>query len=172
MSDEELMNSYNEGELIAFETLYKRHGPKVLGFLKAKGCVAPDELMQEVFLKLHKNRTQYAAQYPFLPWFFTLVRNVWLDSLKKSENQIESKKSDLAYAEGIAAENVSTDLRELAFLNHLPSDQKRAIELRYLSEWSFEQIARELQTTPQNVRQLVSRGIKKIKNVVGFKDEL
>ena len=52
-------------------------------------------------------------------------------------------------------------------LQGLPSNQRRAIELRYLSEWSFEQIAREMKTSPVNIRQMISRGIKKLRSGIG-----
>jgi DNA-directed RNA polymerase specialized sigma subunit len=50
-------------------------------------------------------------------------------------------------------------------LEVLPQFQKEAIELRYQKDLSFSEIAKHLETSPSNVRQLISRGIKKLKQI-------
>jgi RNA polymerase sigma factor (sigma-70 family) len=44
--------------------------------------------------------------------------------------------------------------------------QQKAIELRYAQDLSFQEIAKKLETSPSNVRQLVSRAVKQLKAVV------
>lgn len=46
----------------------------------------------------------------------------------------------------------------------LSDSQKQAIEFRFQDDLSFEQIAERLQTSPANVRQLVSRGLRRLKS--------
>lgn len=51
-------------------------------------------------------------------------------------------------------------------LEKIPSkDQQKAIHLRYFEDWSFEEIAEKLKTTPMNSRKLVSRGLKQLKEI-------
>ena len=59
---------------------------------------------------------------------------------------------------------ISSEYDLSAALSGLPHIQRRAIELRYMNEWSFEKIAEEMSTTPENSRQIISRGIKKIRS--------
>lgn len=171
-SDEDLMVLYQNGSHDAFVCLYQRHSGRVFAYLKLKVSVeVAQDLLQEVFMKMHRSREQYSAQYPFLPWIFTIARNALFDLLKNSETKLE-KASLISetildrLSEG-ADSLISTSEHDLtAALGSLPSQQKRAVELRYLSDWSFEQIAEEMKTTPENTRQIVSRGIKKIRSLI------
>lgn len=161
------MLQYCDGDSMAFEALYERHSGRLLGFFQKKQIPSPSDLLQETFLKLHGSRNQYNPQYPFLPWLFTIARNALLDSLRKSalENKRFAKIENL---ENIAVqEKIESFTPKLSSATStLPARQKIAIELRYLEEWSFEDIAKKLNTSPDNVRQLTSRGIKALKNLL------
>ena len=163
------MRLYQGGDFFAFELLYKRHSGRVFDYLKRKSSpeVAKD-LTQEVFEKLHKSRSKYDPQYPLLPWIFTISRNAFFDFCKRAETRIvHASSSDEILLGSIAAPGpavASIDLPQT--LESLPALQRRAIELRYLQDWSFEQIAKDLETTEDNARQLISRGLKKVRKLV------
>ena len=53
----------------------------------------------------------------------------------------------------------------------LSANQRKAIELRYGEDFSFEEIALSLNTTASNVRQLVSRALKKMKKYFDIRDK-
>jgi RNA polymerase sigma-70 factor (ECF subfamily) len=163
-SDEELMALYQSGDYAAFEILFERHSGRVLQYLKGKvSQEAANDLLQETFLKIHRSRNQYQPQYPFLPWLFTIVRNNLRDFLKSSDQRAVRAELDL---ESLPPKmhSVTSEHDLSAALSGLPHIQRRAIELRYMNEWSFEKIAEEMNTTPENTRQIVSRGIKKIRS--------
>lgn len=167
LSDEGLMDLYQKGDFPAFQEIYLRHSKRVYQYLKVKtnSVESAQDLMQEVFEKLHHNRDKYNSQFPFLPWVFTISRNTLLDHYKKAESKLVKNS---VFEEGIfekLAEPALVDSHQdfSEILKDLSPTQKRAIELRYLSDWSFNQIARELSTSEENIRQLISRGIKKLK---------
>jgi len=167
LSDEELMSLYQMSDYFAFEILYKRHSGKIYEYLKKKvGVDTAQELLQETFATLHKARDKYDSQYPFLPWIFTVTRNALFDYFKRAETQVSKNSSSSEFLSlsgelSIPEFGGASELKDI--LSLLPENQKRAIELRYLSDWSFERIAKEIETSPQNVRQLISRGLKRIK---------
>lgn len=173
LSDEELMILYQSGDFAAFEILYRRHSGRVFEYLKKKVEVrTAQELLQETFEKLHKSRAKYNAQYPFLPWLFTISRNALFDFFKTAETKLSSSSNSspilLENLVAVVAESHSPhDLSQI--LDLLPQQQKRAIELRYLHDWSFEKIAVDIKTSETNVRQIISRGLKKIRMAVGGK---
>lgn len=168
LSDEELMSLYQSGNYLAFEVLYQRSSGKVFQYLKGKvSAEVAQDLLQEIFIKIHKARGQYSTQYPFLPWLFTISRNTLFDYFKsavvnRKSNEISLNESGINHSD-VAPVSLDHDIDLTMALGHLPENQRRAIELRYLSEWSFEKIADEIKTTPMNVRKLVSRGIKKLR---------
>lgn len=168
-SDEELMGLYQAGDYSAFELIYSRHSDRVFEYLKKRTSFeTAKDLLQEIFLKVHRSRNQYSPQYPFLPWLFAISRNVLFDFFRLNENRVsQASTTDLAY--DLAADlksEVGSSALTLA-LAKLPEPQRRAIEFRYLGDWSFEKIAKEMEITPLNARQIVSRGVKKLRSKLG-----
>jgi RNA polymerase sigma factor (sigma-70 family) len=174
LSDEDLMSLYQSGEAEAFAILYQRHAGRLLAFLQSKA--APElarEVLQESFFKLHRARHQYSPQLPFLPWLFTIARNALVDALRGKAHQISGASKPLEEFPLVAPEESRAESsREVDFsavLRSLPEAQRRAIELRYLKDWSFEEIASDLATSPGNVRQMVSRGLRRLRRILGGK---
>lgn len=171
LPDEELMTLYQSGDADAFEALYRRHSGRVLAYLqKRTDSQAANDLLQEIFLKLHKVRHQYLAQYPFLPWLFAITRNALVDSFRLKESRVsEETKETLEFAAPAHGSTWTENLVEA--LQSLPARERRAIELRYQSDWTFEQIASEMKTSQVNVRQIISRGIRKLRSHGGMSNE-
>lgn len=178
-SDEELMEMYRmekdqTSSKLAFEILFKRHSGRVSGYLKKRlsNSKEAQDLVQEVFLKLHRSRHQYNSSLPFSPWLFSITRSVWLDGIKKrkieqiTDNEILEK----IVAPSQMLENSSLEL-DISVLKELPVTQKEAVSLRVIDESTFEEIALKLSTSPENARQLVSRGLKKLKLLLSLKKE-
>jgi RNA polymerase sigma-70 factor (ECF subfamily) len=168
LSDEELMVFYQNGDFVAFEILYNRHSGRIYQYLKKKVSTneIAQDLLQEVFSKIHKSRNSYNKQFPFLPWVFTVARNTAFDFFKLQETKITTK-SDTSpeLLNSLVGDNCQYESDPVLgrMLEKLPQVQKHVIERRYLDEWSFERIASDVGTSEENVRQLISRGIKKLR---------
>ena len=165
LSDELLMQSYQHGDIMAYETLYFRHSKRVYAYLQKRvGKDQSADLLQEVFLKLHNSKHLFNNDLPFLPWLFTISKSVCIDAIRKN-----SKMKSVTFDENF---DLAIDVNNEPKLHHLnemignlPKDQQSAIALRYLEEWSFQDIATKLGTTPENSRKIISRGIKKLKTL-------
>ena len=158
------MVAYQLGEAEAFEELYSRHSPKVLGYLRKKvqsEALARD-IFQATFFKLHKSRSRYNAAFPFAPWLFTICRSELLDALKKPHMSREALVAEVPDAESLPAEE-----QPAISLMGLPASQREAVEMRYQKEYSFEEIASALNTSPSNARQLISRALRSLKGIYG-----
>lgn len=161
-TDEELMHLYLQAHTPAFNELYTRHAGRLLGYLKKKvSTEIAEDLVQDVFARMHAAKHTYNESYLFLPWIFTIARNTLLDYYKRAETRVASASQELN--EDIATTDTAVDLDTAALLQVLPPQQKRIFELRYLNEWSFEQIANETSLSESNVRKIISRGIKSLK---------
>lgn len=161
-TDEELMIAYQLGEAEAFTALYARHAPRVLGFLRkrVKSEAMARDVFQATFLKLHKSRARYDSAFPFVPWLFTICRSELLDALKRPSAREEILVEKMP-------EPAAHEKAELAEVNFggLTAAQKEAVELRYGRDFSFEEIARHLNTSLSNARKLVSRAILLLREV-------
>lgn len=173
-SDEDLMEYYKMGEVVAFEFLFERHSGKVLSYL-SKRLQAPKEaqdLLQEVFFKLHRSRHQYNRTLPFTPWLFSITRSMWIDFLKKrrledaTDPEVIDKLAQVTSGLGSSEPSFGKEI-----LEGLPANQKEAVGLRIYDEATFDEIALRLSTSPENARQLVSRGLKRLKQIWGNREE-
>lgn len=169
-SDEYLMKEYQRGNKLAFELLYYRYSGKVNGYLykRLADPMIADELFQTVFLKLHQARSKYSASFPFLPWLFTICKNTLIDHYKKSKIvceyniEVDSIEAPIMFPQVKDSNRISEIIPSAAVL---PVNQQKAIELRYLENNSFAEISKTLNTSTVNVRQLVSRGVRRL-NVI------
>lgn len=172
LSDEELMVLYQQGRMDAFNLLYERHSARVYGYLRKKirNSAEVSDVFQAVFMKVHRSRGLYNSEFPFLPWLFTVARTVLLDAARKDGKQGH------VIAMGDEFEAEATTLTEpidvaVHGLETLPLQQRQAIDLRYREDQSFEEIAQTLNTSPANVRQLISRGIRQLRKLAGVRGD-
>jgi RNA polymerase sigma-70 factor (ECF subfamily) len=161
-TDEVLMTEYRLGDDSAFAILYERHSTKVFGFLRAKTSsdVLARDIFQTTFLKLHSTRGRYQPGLPFLPWIFAICRNELIDTMRKKSRNLEDATEWLP--EFPAEEPTESQTVSLA---ELPEAQRKAVELRYQDDLAFEAIATKLNTSSENARQLVSRGVKALRRI-------
>lgn len=167
------MESYKMGETIAFELLFERHSGRVQGYLQKK-LSSPKEaqdLVQEVFFKLHRSRHQYNGTLPFSPWLFSITRSIWLDHLKKRNFEDATDQGKLEALQPVVHMSRVSDAAGLEILDQLSPSQKEAVGLRVFDEATFEEIATRLSTSPENARQLVSRGLKKLREIWGSRKD-
>lgn len=168
MRDEELMKAYQQGDIQAFEILYGRYSPRVYGYLlkRLSDRMITDDVFQAVFLKLHKVRHQYNPSLPFKPWLFTICHTVLLDNLRAMARHPRFQELD----ENFAVLNKDGAVKNTLNLESLNADQRTAIEMRYYHGLSFEEIARKLNKTAVGVRQLVSRGVRRLGKIMKSKE--
>lgn len=166
-NDEELMALYQEGSEEAFKALYSRHSGKVFGYLKArtKSGQEASDLFQEVFVKIHKSKHLYNKSLPVLPWIFSVAHSVLIDGQRKVARKREVFGID--FDEMPNTEKRVSDLGAVApLIQELPNQQQIALQMRYVEEKTFEEIAARLKTSPVNVRQIISRSLKHLKGLV------
>lgn len=164
LSDEELMVLYQQGQEEAFNHLYRRYADRVYGYLRQRmrDPQAANDVFQAALMKLHRSKDQFNSTFAFAPWLFAVVRTALLDWQKDVRNkvvQVEFEENLFLQPQPIIASGIGRD-----DLSNLPEPQRAAIEMRYFDDLSFDEIAARLETTPGNVRKLVSRGIQNLKS--------
>ncbi len=169
-TDEQLMALYQEGSEEAFAVLYSRHSGKILGYLKSRLRSEQEvaDLFQEVFVKIHRSKHLYKRSLPVLPWIFSVTHSVLIDGVRKRNRKKEDY--DFNFDQMPSQENEEA-VTVVPLLNVLANDQQLALQMRYLDEKTFEEIAISLKTSTVNARQIISRGVKKIKRLITVGDK-
>jgi RNA polymerase sigma-70 factor (ECF subfamily) len=73
------MARYAEGDLQAFRQIYSRYERRLYNYLlRVSGeRDTAAELLQDTFLKLHRERNRYRPGSPLRPWIYTIAANLW-----------------------------------------------------------------------------------------------
>ena len=168
-SDEELMLAYQEGDEKSFNEIYGRYSARVYGYLRKrldqKNWV--DDVFQMVFVKVHKSRHQYDPAYRVDQWIFVMTKSVLLDFWKTTDvktKRFYSKSLETLPEVQFPTVSPQSDVVSLMpELSALSKEQREAVEFKFIDELSYHEIAQKLKSSESNVRQLVSRGIRKLR---------
>ncbi len=85
-NDQELMLAVKAGDRTAFEQLYRRYRERLYPFLMryTGDAATAQDLFQETFLRVFRDRARYEPRAAFSTWLFTIARNLFLDSVKRT----------------------------------------------------------------------------------------
>jgi DNA-directed RNA polymerase specialized sigma24 family protein len=156
------MRAYRDGDDAAFRELYRRYAPRVYGFLSGRmqNRTEASDVFQSTWLRLHRYRDRFDPTFLFQPWLFTIARNTLMDHFRKTKASPAEELHENELTGGTGPVGSVSDLPEL---DRLEPTQREALRLRYKEDLPFDEIAKRLQTSPVNVRQIVSRAIRKLR---------
>lgn len=123
-----------------------------------------DDAVQETFLRLVRNRHRYTPGKPFAPWFYTILRNVCLDIIRKRNIQQNAITELMSDQPGIHANN--QDSVDLSILDRLDQKEKQVLYLRIVKSLTFDEIASALGITAESAKKRSQRGIIRLRQMV------
>ncbi|MBX3699971.1 MAG: RNA polymerase sigma factor [Dokdonella sp.] len=150
-TDEDLMLAYGAGDLLAFETLYRRHRGGLYRFLlrNLRHRADADELFQETWSRVITARERYRPEARFTTWLLQIAHNLVVDRFRRqrpqaSEEETEAVMRTLDAPDGERPERVLSEFEErrrlqLA-LEELPEEQRLAFILRIENGLGLEEI--------------------------------
>jgi RNA polymerase sigma factor (sigma-70 family) len=161
------MISYRSGDASAFARIYESYSGKLYGYLikRTSSREEANEVFQACFLKFHQSRFKYDPSYPLEQWLYVIARTALIDHLRKAGRQVEIAREvrfDEVLTSELSPRSEEKTLEDLEIWEDIPPEQRKAIELRIVDELAYDQIARRLGKSQANVRQLVSRGLRKL----------
>ena len=163
-----LVSAALEGDLDGFGRLYHLYAPLVHGILLARVPRAEvDDLVQDIFLhafrKLHTLRDRTA----FGPWIAMIARNRAVDFHRRTRETVEIT-DDLGGSN--TSDSRATEILEL--IRSLPDAYRETLVLRLVEGMTGPEIAARTGLTPASVRVNLHRGMKLLREKLGFKEGL
>ena len=130
-----------------------------------------EDIVQEVFEKLWKSRDSLTSVLNDEAYITTVAKNMALDRYrsKAKRNILSLADVNEIHADGYIDSKIEqreTMINVEKLICTLPSSQQMVIRLRHFSDLSIFQIAETMQLTQENVRQLLSRGRRTIKEKI------
>jgi RNA polymerase sigma-70 factor (ECF subfamily) len=147
--DAALMLRYKDGDLAAFELLYRRHQSSLYRYLLrlCPGHDTTDDIFQETWAKIIKSRHNYRPTAKFRTFLFRVAYNCFIDHVRRNKRYAIGSAGDPdSYPSTTDEPDVSTE-RLLArqkldvALRSLPDDQRNAFLMREEAGLSLKQIA-------------------------------
>lgn len=142
------MQRYQAGDATAFPGVYRAISERVYGFLvRSTGNRAiADDLLQEVFLKIHRARASYRPGSPVMPWAFAIARHAAISRARSAgrRGRREEVREDLSDAPNPEPEASVDDPRldeVQAAIDRLPGPQREALLLLKVSGLSLKEAA-------------------------------
>jgi RNA polymerase sigma factor (sigma-70 family) len=169
-SDESLLGA-TRTDPDAFAELYDRYESALVGYLlrRTGNVEVAVDLASEVFAAALAAAHRYrpAPDRTAAAWLFTIAQNILRDSRRRGRVEARARRR-IGIREAI--EYGDDELERIValagqsdwatrLLASLPDDQREAVRERVLGERSYDEIARELQTSELVVRKRVSRGL-------------
>ena len=158
LSDQQLLDLYQRGDVDAISQLLERHARRLRDYIRmmVKESDVADDIMQEVMIKVVRviDEGRYTDKGRFQPWLMRIARNRVLDYFRAQKQVKTINEADAGYdilgatkiaehsiEDEIITEQTSEMLRGL--IEMLPEEQREVVMMRYFEGLSFKEIAEQ-----------------------------
>ncbi len=149
--DRELVDAALEGDQRAFEALTTRYREAIYRLMLSRTGSAhdADDLIQETLIKVYVNLSRYSPEYTFGQWIYTIARNTLIDSQRRrhEECSIEDRYS-ISDLKNPSPEQCVINRQERTLIessiNRLSDRHAQLFRMRFLDEYTYEEIAEKL----------------------------
>lgn len=179
-TDRQLIERHRMGDLEAFPLLMKRYLKPIyhfaFHFTREEGSA--EDIAQETFIKAWKHLDRFNAEKKFKTWIFAIAKNTAYDYLKKKKTiPFSSFEDDDGEnpIEAIDDENLLPDSlfekKEIAAtlaqaLEQISPPNRAILTLRYLEDFSLEEISEILDEPYNTIKSRHGRALKSLKDVI------
>ncbi len=165
-TDNDLIDAITQGDLQAFEVLYDRYSSKVLKrcFFICLHLEVARDLMQEIWVKVFLHLHTFKKQSAFSSWLYRLTTNHCLNYLK-SKAHSETLAGEIPVDEP-SRDNPAASIEVHHLLQKLSLEDRTILAMKYLGEYSYEEIAASYKISVSAAKMRVSRLITRIREEV------
>jgi RNA polymerase sigma-70 factor, ECF subfamily len=170
---ESLVDRAITGDAEAFGRLYDLYADRIYRHIYYRTSSLEDakDLTQEVFVKAWQVLSRYKrTNAPFLAWLFTISHNRVIDYYRtrkdhaylNTEITMDSEKNSPDKL--LEAEYTQQEVRKAIL--RLPGEQQQVIMMSFVEGFEYSEIARALNKTEGNIRVMLHRGLKKLREMM------
>lgn len=176
-SDEQLAAEAQRGSQPALTALFRRYSERLLRYAASivKSVDEAHDVVQESFIKAYTNLKSFDTKRKFSSWMYRIVHNEAMNHIRRESRRPwvsldadtvlpmpASEKPDPL--EEQMTEETKKEIREA--IHALPVKYREVVELRYLEEFSYEEIADILTIPKATVGVRLSRAKALLKNTI------
>ena len=162
-----------------FDEIYRLYSADLYRFILnlCKNDSLAMDIMQDTMLRAIENIGKFKGNCSIKTYLFTIARNLYLDTLKKSENKnISSDEAEQEFSDGTSFVDKLTDKESALtihrFLHCLDEPYKEIFSLRVFAELSFREIGDIFGNSENWARTAFFRAKKKIITLMTKEEEI
>jgi RNA polymerase sigma-70 factor, ECF subfamily len=171
LSDNLLLEGIDRGDVASFETLFYRHYDRVYGLLfrLLGNRVEAEDVTQEVFLKLYRQRFAAGREHNAGAWLYQVATNLGYNAMRNRQRlwqrnmHLVPDPGDPSHDPALKVEQrqnrAEAQARVRATLARLPQRQSQLLLLRQMG-LSYAELAAACQVAPGSVGTLLARAAK------------
>lgn len=171
MSDRSIWLKMKSGDRSALQTMYTDHIESLLsyGHRFTKDAALVEDAVQDMFIDLWKRRDRVSETDHILKYLLVALRHRIFRMLKEKSRVATDEipfRADDSFEAWAEQSSMAEERKErlLKAMQKLSSRQKEAIYMKYQLNLSYEEICEALDINYQSVRNLVSRGLKVLRD--------
>lgn len=175
IKEKKLVCDLMEGDCEAFDQLFRNYNKRIYYFSKSiiKSHEEAKDIVQDVFLKIWKNRASIDARFSFKSYLFTISYNIIVDTMRKRVT--EQKFRDELIINALNEESVINEELEFKELNEsyhkavseLPPKRQQIYKLQRFESLSYQEIADKLDISVNTVRNHMTQAIRFLREKLG-----
>ncbi len=171
---------YDEGELVemlrrqdrkAFNYLYDNYSDALYGVVLkvVRTEETAQDLLQEIFVKIWKNITQYdVGKGRLFTWMLNIARNTSIDYLRVNRPEIQDIESAVYWVEEHQEIYNELDAKELKeIVSQLKPEQQTLIDMVYWGGYTHEETAQRLEMPLGTVKTRVRSALRDLRKIFG-----
>ena len=183
MSDEDLMAQFQTGVVDAFNILVNRHTQRLRNYIWGfiRDVHRAEDLVQEAFLRVHRNRHSYRRIAKFSTWLYTIAGNLArseyrkrkrrnivssLQSVSRDDEEYDMPIPDETMSPGRIAESTFQAEEISRAFEQVPEPFREVVVLRDVQELSYEEIAQITALPMGTVKSRINRGRRKLQELL------
>jgi len=166
---EQIMTRYQSGDAAAAESLVDLLSGQLYFFFSSQmgSREEADDMLQEVWLRIHRVRHTYRPGEPVLAWVYAIARRVRIDNYRRRYRIARREVAADVLPEVRAGQGSSQELPSFAELvAPLPESQREVLTMLKVGGLSIEEVARATSSTAGSVKQKVHRAYDRLRRML------
>ena len=180
VEDSALMLRYRDGDMAAFESLYRRHKDPLYRYLLrlAQHPATAEDVFQEAWGKIIKARSSYRPTAKFSTYLYRVAHNCFIDHLRRNKRhsavadiEPDTQPADMEDHESSTERTLARRRLESA-LAGLPDEQRDVFLLHEEAGLSLDEIARVTDANRETVKSRLRYAVAKLRAAIGEQGSL